>query len=62
MSRNADGVGCQLRNADGGGVCQIFRKNALGWCKVHSYLRYEGVGGGPISTWVVLRLVCPLTV
>ena len=37
-----------LRNADGGGVCQIFRKKALRRCKVQCYLRYEGVGGGPI--------------
>ena len=37
-----------LRNADGGGGCQIFRKKALRRCKVQCYLRYEGVGGGPI--------------
>ena len=35
-----------LRNADGGGRCQIFRKKALRRCKVQCYLRYEGVGGG----------------
>ena len=39
-----------LRNADGGGGCQILRKKALRRCKVQRYLRYEGVGGGPIST------------
>ena len=38
-----------LRNADGGGGCQIFREKALRRCKVQCYLRYEGVGGGPIS-------------
>ena len=39
-----------LRNADGGGGCQIFRKKALRRCnKVQSYKRYEVVGGGPIS-------------
>ena len=43
-----------LRKADGGGGqswwgCQIFQKKALQRCKVQCYLRYEGVGGGPIS-------------
>ena len=38
-----------LRNADGGGGCQIFGEKALRRCKVQCYLRYEGVGGGPIS-------------
>ena len=38
-----------LRNADGVGGCQIFRKKALRRCKVQ-YLRYEWMGGGgPIS-------------
>ena len=30
-----------LRNADVGGVCQIFRKKALRRCKDQRYLRYE---------------------
>ena len=38
-----------LRNADGGGGCQIFREKELRRCKVQCYLRYEEVGGGPIS-------------
>ena len=33
----------------GGGGCKIFRKKALRRYKVQCYLRYEGVGGGPIS-------------
>ena len=44
-----------LRNADGGGGCQIFRKKALQRCKVQSYLRYDGEGGGPISRKKALR-------
>ena len=44
-----------LRNADGGGGCQIFRKKALRRCKVQCYLRYEGVGGGPIFRNKALR-------
>ena len=37
------GLGC-------GGGGKIFRKKALRRCKVQCYLRYEGVGGDPIST------------
>ena len=33
----------------GVGRCLIFQKKALRRCKVQCYLRYEGVGGGPIS-------------
>ena len=44
-----------LRNADGGGGCQIFQKKALRRCKVQCYLRYEGVGGGIISRKKALR-------
>ena len=29
--------------------CQIFWEKALRRCKVQCYLRYEEVGGGPIS-------------
>ena len=35
-----------LRNADGGGGCQILWKKALLRCKVQCYLRYEGGGVG----------------
>ena len=38
-----------LRNADGGGGCQIFLEKVLRRCKVQCYYRYEGVGEGPIS-------------
>ena len=44
-----------LRNADGGGGCQIFWRKALRRCKVQCYLRYEGVGGGPIFRKKALR-------
>ena len=44
-----------LRNADGGGGFKIFQKKALPRCKVQCYLRYEGVGGGPISRKKALR-------
>ncbi len=44
-----------LRNTDGGGEGQFFRKKALQRCKVQCYLRYEGVGGGPISRKKTLR-------
>ena len=39
-----------LRNADGGGGGVRFSGGkTLRRCKVQCYLRYEGVGGGPIS-------------
>ena len=44
-----------LRNADGGGGCQIFWKKALRRYKVQWFLHYEGVGGGPISRKKALR-------
>ena len=44
-----------LRNADGGGGCQIFRKKALRRCNVQCYKHYAGVGGGPISMKIALR-------
>ena len=44
-----------LRNADGGGGCQIFQKKTLRRCNAQCYYRYEGVGGGPISRKIVLR-------
>ena len=46
-----------------GGV-RFYKKKALRRCKVQCYLRYEGVGGGPISTqkkrYVILEW--PLTI
>ena len=38
-----------IRNAVGGGGCQLSRKKALRRCTVQRYYRYEGVGGGQIS-------------
>ena len=50
-----------LRNADGGGV-RFSGKKALRRCKVQCYLRYEGVGGGPISRKkLYVTLEWPLT-
>ena len=46
-----------LRNADEVGG-QIFRKKALRRYKAQCYLRYEGVGGGPISRKKALRNAC----
>ena len=34
-----------LRNAMGGGGCQLSQKNALRRCKVQRYYHYEGVTG-----------------
>ena len=45
-----------LRNADEGrGGCNIFQKKTLRRCKDQRYLRYKGVGGGPISRKKALR-------
>ena len=34
-----------LRNADGGGRCQIFQKKVLRRCKFQRYYNYEGEVG-----------------
>ena len=44
-----------LRNAMGGGGCQLSWKKALRRCKVQHFLRYEGVSGGQIPGKKVLR-------
>ena len=46
---------CYVTQMGVGGWCQIVRKKALRRCKVQCYLRYEGVGGGPIYRKKALR-------
>ena len=44
-----------LRNANGGGGCQIFWKKALRRCKVQCYYRYEEVGFQGKNRYVTLE-------